>query len=115
MIGEIENNTLIAGGLYSVTALRKTGGEVTVYTEYQELKQTRKQASQPKHESLVATEAISKFFVFEESGGAPRARVPERETLVLTFCINSTRPARLRGRSGSQRLIRALGKETGTR
>jgi len=35
----------IAGGLYSVTALRKTGGEKTVHAKYQELKQASKQAS----------------------------------------------------------------------
>jgi len=36
---------IIAGGLYSVTALRKTGGEKTVHAKYQELKQASKQAS----------------------------------------------------------------------
>jgi hypothetical protein len=30
---------MIAGGLYSVTALLKTGGEETVYPKHQELKQ----------------------------------------------------------------------------
>jgi hypothetical protein len=36
---------LIAGGLYSVTALRKTGPKVTVYARHLELKQASKQAS----------------------------------------------------------------------
>jgi len=36
---------LIAGGLYSVTALRKTGAEVTVYAKHKELKQACKHAS----------------------------------------------------------------------
>jgi hypothetical protein len=54
---------LIAGGFYSITALRKMGGEVTVYAKHQGLKQASKQAPQPKCESLVATEAIVKFFV----------------------------------------------------
>ena len=48
----------IAGGLHSVTALRKTGGEETVYPKNQELKQASKQSPQAEHESLVATEAI---------------------------------------------------------
>jgi hypothetical protein len=34
-----------------VTALREMGGEVTVYTKRQELKQASKQAPQPKRES----------------------------------------------------------------
>ena len=35
----------IDGGLYSITALRKTGAEETVYAKHQELKQASKQAS----------------------------------------------------------------------
>jgi hypothetical protein len=52
---------LIAGGLYSITTLRKTGAEETVYSKHQDLKQASKQAPQPRQESLVATEAIDKF------------------------------------------------------
>jgi len=44
----------MAGGLYSATALRKRGAEVTVYANHQKLKQACMQASQPKRESLVA-------------------------------------------------------------
>ena len=67
-------NFLIEGGLYSVTrtALRETGGEETVYTKHQELKQASKHAPQPKHESLVATKAIFEFVVAEESISVPR-------------------------------------------
>ena len=58
---------MIVGGVYSVTARRETGGKETVYTKHQELKQASTHALQPKHESLVATEAIFEFVVAEES------------------------------------------------
>jgi len=78
---------LIGGGLYSITALRKTGAEDKVYSRHQELKQASKQASkqapQPRHESLVATEAVGKFFIVEESVCAPRVRVRPSVVLVL--------------------------------
>ena len=46
-------------------------------------KQASKQAPQPRHESLVATEAVDKFFIFEESVCAPRVRVRASVLLVL--------------------------------
>jgi hypothetical protein len=52
-----------------------------VYSKHQELKQASKQAPQPRHESLVATEAVDKFV--EESVCAPRVRVRASVILVL--------------------------------
>jgi len=54
-----------------------------VYAKHQELKQASKQAPQPKHESLVATEVIGKCFVFEEAVDVPRVRVRASVFLVL--------------------------------
>ena len=78
---------MIGGGLYSITALRKTGAEDKVYSRHQELKQASKQASkqvpQPIHELLVATEAVGEFFIFEESVCDPRVSVRPSVVLVL--------------------------------
>ena len=58
-----------------------------MYSTHQELKQASKQASkqatQPRHNSLVSTEAFDKFVVFEESVCAPRVRVRASVLLVL--------------------------------
>jgi len=52
----------------------KNGGRGDGVYQTPGLKQASKQAS-VKHESLVSTEAISKFFVVESSGDTPRVRV----------------------------------------
>ena len=70
------------GGLYLVTVLRKTGIEETIYAKHQDLKQAIKHHSQ-KHESLVATVVVGKFFVIEEAVGAPRVIVRASVFLVL--------------------------------
>ena len=44
-IGVVPFFFLIAGGLYSITELRKTGAEETVYLEHQERRQASEQAS----------------------------------------------------------------------
>ena len=46
-----------------------------MYTKHQELKQASKHAPQPKHESLVATEAIFEFVVAEESISVPSSGI----------------------------------------
>ena len=78
----------MVGGLYSITALRKTGAENKVYSRHQELKQASKQASkqapQPIHELLVATEAVGEIFIFEESACGPIV-VRVRPSVVLVL------------------------------
>ena len=57
---------MIAGGPCSVTALRQTGGKVTVYTKYQELKQaTSKRQTRVTGRSLVAAEAFGECLTNE--------------------------------------------------
>ena len=79
---------MIGGGLYSITALRKTEAEDKVYSRHQELKQASKQASkqapQPIHELLVATEAVGEIFIFEESACGPIV-VRVRPSVVLVL------------------------------
>jgi len=82
---------LIVGGLYSITALRKTGAEDKMYSKHQELKQASKQAPQPRHESLVATEAVDKFVIVEESACAPRVRVGASVLQVLERVLPALR------------------------
>ena len=89
VVGEVIGiRFLIVGGLYSITALLKTGAEDKVYSKHQELKQASKQASATTKTRVASRHGSSRQILRqEESVCAPKVRVRASVLLVLEMVL----------------------------